>query len=143
MCFVCIQTHCYTTKTNSNPDYAAKSPSEGTHCIGVASASSPSGPFNPTSTPLACATAGGGAIDASGFQDTDGTRYVVYKVDGSSLGGGGPCGNADGSHSTPIMLQKLTSDGLSSVGSPVQILDRGQSDGPLIEAPNLLLQNGV
>lgn len=41
------------------------------------------------------------------------------------------------------MLQKLTSDGLSAVGSPVQVLDRGQFDGPLIEAPNLLLQNGV
>jgi len=123
--------------------YAAESPSQGTHCIGAASSSSPSGPFNPTSSPIACEKAGGGAIDPSGFQDTDGTRYVVYKVDGNNLGGGGSCGNGDGSHSTPIKLQKLTSDGLSPVGSSVQILDRGQFDGPLIEAPNLLLQNGV
>jgi len=123
--------------------YAAESPSQGTHCIGAASSTSPQGPFSPTSSPIACQKAGGGAIDASGFQDDDGTRYVVYKVDGNNLGGGGSCGNGDLSHSTPIMLQKLTSDGLSPVGNPVQILDRGQFDGPLIEAPNLLRQNGI
>lgn len=123
--------------------YAADDRSQKAHCIGAATSSSPSGPFKPTRSPLVCATAGGGAIDPSGFQDIDGSRYIVYKVDGGALGGGGPCGNADRSHPTPIMLQKLTEDGLSSDKNPIEILDRGESDGPLIEAPNLLLQNGV
>jgi len=123
--------------------YAARSPSQGAHCVGAATSPSPSGPFTPQPSPIACQAAGGGAIDPAGFQDADGTRYMVYKVDGSSLGGGGPCGNADGSHSTPIMLQKVTADGLTPVGNPTKILDRSQADGPLIEAPNLLLQNGV
>lgn len=101
------------------------------------------GPYTPESEPLLCSTAGGGAIDPAGFQDTDGTRYVVYKVDGNNLGGGGSCGNGDLSHSTPIMLQKLESNGVTITGSPVQILDRGQYDGPLIEAPSLILHSGT
>jgi len=41
------------------------------------------------------------------------------------------------------MLQKMSSDGLTAVGEPVQVLDRDANDGPLIEAPNLLLQDGI
>jgi len=67
----------------------------------------------------------------------------VYKVDGSSLGGGGPCGNANGEYSTPIMLQEMEADGVTPTGNPVQILDRGPYDGPLIEAPALILHNGT
>lgn len=124
-------------------DYAAESPSQNTHCVGVATATTPTGPYTPQAQPIACATSGGGAIDPAGFQDSDGTRYVVYKVDGNNLGGGGTCGNGDGSHSTPIMLQKLTSDGITATGSAVQILDRGTYDGPLIEAPSLILHSGT
>ena len=81
----------------------------------------------------------GGAIDPAGFQDVDGTQWVVYKVDGNSLGGGGSCGNADGSHSTPILLQLMSpNDGTTPIGDPVQILDRGEYDGPLVEAPSLM-----
>lgn len=101
------------------------------------------GPYTPEAQPIACETAGGGAIDIAGFQDMDGSRYVVYKVDGSSLGGGGPCGNADGSHSTPIMLQKLQSDGVTPTGGAVQVLDRDAADGPLVEAPSLILHDGT
>jgi beta-xylosidase len=36
------------------------------------------------------------------------------------------------------MLQRLKADGLSVEGSPLQILDRTQSDGPLVEAPDLV-----
>lgn len=60
-------------------------------------------------------------------------------MDGSSLGGGGPCGNGDGSHSTPIMLQEVNAtDGTNPIGEPIQILDRSNADGPLIEAPSLV-----
>ena len=114
------------------------------HCIGIATSSSITGPYNSTSdTPFACPLEQGGAIDPAGFQDSDGTLYVVYKIDGNSLGGGGTCGNGDGTYSTPIMLQKLQVDGITADGDPVPILERGDADGPLIEAPNLIHVGGT
>lgn len=64
---------------------------------------------------------------------------MVYKVDGNNPGGGGKCGNDDHSHSIPLMLQPLKDDGVSPIGDPVQLLDRDDVDGPLIEAPNIAL----
>lgn len=113
------------------------------HCIGVAIADSdsPAGPYIPASTnPLACPLDQGGAIDASNFQDSDGTRYVLYKVDGNSIGNGGDCNNSvEPLAATPIMLQQVLEDGLTPVGDPIQILDRDSSDGPLVEAPSLIM----
>lgn len=117
------------------PDYAAESPSAGTHWIGAATSTNPIGPFTTQSEPIACRTAGGGTIDPAGFQDADGTVYVVYKVDGNNLGGG--------AYSTPIILQKIESDGVTPTGNPVQILDRGTADSPLIKALDLVLHDGI
>ncbi|KAI6124935.1 glycoside hydrolase family 43 protein [Pisolithus croceorrhizus] len=117
--------------------YAAESPSQQTHCVGAATSTNPLGPYTPQTQPIACQTAGGGAIDPAGFQDVDG------QLDGSSLGGGGPCGNANGEYSTPIMLQMMEEDALTPTGDPVQILDRESQDGPLVEAPVLILHNGT
>ena len=40
---------------------------------------------------------------------------------------------------TPILLQEVSAtDGTTPVGDPVQILDRGDADGPLVEAPSLV-----
>lgn len=44
------------------------------HCIGVAASKSIKGPYTPKDKPLACPLDQGGAIDAAGFQDDDGTR---------------------------------------------------------------------
>lgn len=113
------------------------------HCIGAATSNNVIGPYNPTETPLACPLDQGGAIDPAGFQDPKtGNLYVTYKVDGNSLDTGpGPCGGPDTEgdyHPTPIMLQQVSKeDGITLIGSPVQILDRDQHDGPLVEAPNL------
>jgi arabinan endo-1,5-alpha-L-arabinosidase len=69
----------------------------GQRCIGAATASSPLGPFTPVSggplvcpglasTPTADDTVPGrpistaGVIDPSGFKDSDGTRYLLYKT---------------------------------------------------------------
>lgn len=41
------------------------------------------------------------------------------------------------------MLQEMEADGVTPTGNPVQILDRGPYDGPLIEAPALILHNGT
>jgi beta-xylosidase len=125
------------------------------HCIGAALSSTPEGPFQPIGdVPLICpdpngqgtnvnaaigSSGKGGAIDAAGFKDVDGTRYIVYKVDGNSVGSGGSCGNSNpGAVPTPIMLVQVDTDGITPIGSPIQLLDRADIDGPLIEAPNLV-----
>ena len=93
------------------------------------------GPYTPIETPFACPLDQGGAIDPSGFSDSDGSLYVVYKIDGNSLslGPNAPCGNADGKRATPLMLQQVNADGTTPNGKPVQILDRGKGDGPLYD----------
>jgi beta-xylosidase len=101
------------------------------HCVGVATSSTVTGPYVPENAPLACPLQQGGAIDPDGFYD-DGSFYVVYKIDGNSLDGDGTL------HSTPIMLQALDSDAATPYGSPIQILDRSDADGPLVEAPSLV-----
>lgn len=130
---------------NDNGDFvmyysarSAKSPTQ--HCIGIATAKSAWGPFVARpATAFPCDIPAGGAIDASGFRDADGSRYVLYKVDGNSVGHGGHCGNANNPvDPTPLMLQKVAGDGMALIGPPVQILDRSGTDGPLIEAPSLV-----
>ncbi|KAI1390829.1 glycoside hydrolase family 43 protein [Hypoxylon trugodes] len=109
------------------------------HCIGTATSDTITGPYIPEEEPFACNLTVGGAIDASGFEDDDGTRYVVYKVDGNSIGHGGSCGNTvQPIVPTPIMLQEVESDGVTKVGDAVQILDRTEDDGPYVEAPSLI-----
>jgi len=109
------------------------------HCIGAATASSILGPYKPLPSPLACPISAGGAIDAAAFTDHDNTPYLLYKIDGNNIGHGGECGNmARPRQPTPIMLQQLQPDGLSAQGSPKKILDRTDSDGPLVEAPDLV-----
>lgn len=114
------------------------------HCVGAATADNILGPYTAEALPIACPLSQGGAIDPSGFTDTDGTHYVVYKVDGNSIGHGGSCGNTvDPIVPTPLMLQQLEDDGVTPINDPVELLDRGDADGPLIEAPNLLLYDGT
>lgn len=112
------------------------------HCVGaaVSEGTDPAGPYVPLPEPFACNLDRGGSIDPSGFLDKDGTRYVVYKIDGNSIGNGGDCNNGiPPLKPTPIMLQKVAEDAVTPMGDPVQILDRDDSDGPLVEAPNLIL----
>jgi beta-xylosidase len=110
------------------------------HCVGAAIASSITGPYTPVNSPLACPTSQGGAIDPNGyFDEASNTRWVVYKIDGNAIGHGGTCGNTvEPLVPTPIMMQQVAQDGYTKIGAPFQILDRGQYDGPLIEAPSLI-----
>jgi len=110
------------------------------HCVGAATSKTITGPYTASNTPLACPLDKGGAIDPNGFLDpSTNKRYVVYKVDGNSIGHGGNCNNAvEPIVPTPIMLQEMQPDGVTpTAAGPVQILDRDQYDGPLIEAPSL------
>jgi len=108
------------------------------HCVGVATSENILGPYTPHDTPLACPIDQGGAIDADGFQDADGKRYVVYKVDGNSIGHGGECVNSVAPIvPTPILLQAVAADGITPIDDPVEVLNRDAYDGPVIEAPSL------
>ncbi|KAK3716212.1 hypothetical protein LTR37_006657 [Vermiconidia calcicola] len=102
------------------------------------------GPYVDTQKdPWICHASQGGAIDPSGYVDTDGKRYVVYKVDGNSIGHGGECGNTiPPIVPTPIMLQQVSSDGHTKIGGAIRILDRSEQDGPYVEAPSLSKLNG-
>lgn len=109
------------------------------HCVSAATSKNLEGPYQPLQHPMFCNTANGGAIDPAGFLDHDGLRYVVYKVDGNSIGHGGICGNTvDPIVPTPIMLHAVEGDGITKKGDAIQILDRDSGDGPLIEAPSLV-----
>lgn len=123
--------------------YSARVPGQAHHCVGAAVSPNITGPYTPLAAPLACPLAAGGAIDASGFRDVDGQRYLVYKVDGNSIGHGGLCGNTVAPIvATPIMLQKVGADGVTLLGNAVSILDRSAVDGPLVEAPSLVRTRG-
>lgn len=119
--------------------HTGKSADGSTHCIGAASSSNVEGPYTDQDEAIACPASVGGAIDPSGFVDTDGSIYVVYKIDGNSIGHGGSCNNGVAPIvPTPIMLQKMDSTGLRTDGSkPIIILDRSDADGPYVEAPSL------
>jgi len=110
------------------------------HCNGAATSTNPIGPYTPINSTLGdCQLSQGGSIDPAGFRDADGSYYVVYKVDGNSIGNGGSCGNTVAPIvSTPIQLLRLDTDAITPLGSPTTILENGQYDGPLIEAPSLI-----
>ncbi|KAK5121407.1 hypothetical protein LTR85_005239 [Meristemomyces frigidus] len=110
------------------------------HCVSYATSSNVEGPYvDPTTTPWICPTAQGGAIDPSGYVNADGTRWIVYKIDGNAIGHGGVCGNTvKPIVGTPIMLQQVSAtDGYTKIGSPIQMITNGVNDGPVVEAPSL------
>lgn len=115
--------------------YFSAQADETIHCIGAATATDIRGPYSPAAEALACPADQGGAIDASGFRDSDGTYYVVYKIDGNSGGDGQPL------RDTPIMLQMMQGDAVTPApGGPSTLLHRTDADGQNIEAPSLTKQ---
>ncbi|KAH0271960.1 glycoside hydrolase family 43 protein, partial [Aureobasidium melanogenum] len=122
----------FSAALKSNPQF---------HYLGIASASTVTGPYTPIGTaPRACPTTQGGAIDPAGYYDpADNTRWVVYKIDGNSLGKGGACNNmVQPIVSTPIMLQQVSVDnGFTKIGSPTTLIVNDPADGPYVEAPSL------
>lgn len=110
------------------------------HCVGAATSESPFGPFTAMDAPLFCDLVSGGSIDPEGFSDpATGNQYVVYKVDGNSVGNGGACGNSvEPIASTPLVLQQVSADdGVSVIGEGIIIMTNNADDGASIEAPTL------
>ncbi len=114
--------------------YTALGTASGRQCVGRAVATSPAGPFvDDSAEPLICQAGEGGSIDASPFTDADGTRYLLWKNDGNAIG-----------VDTWIYAQPLSEDGLSLVGSPVQLMKQDQPwEGNLVEAPFLWRRDGT
>ena len=102
-------------------------------CISRATSTSPAGPFvDDSSSAFICPTAQGGAIDPSIFVATNGTPWLLWKADGD-------CCNLP----TYIYSQQLSSDGLSTVGPPHELIGATQTwEGGLVEAPSMV-QSGT
>ncbi|WP_051342709.1 glycoside hydrolase family 43 protein [Pseudonocardia spinosispora] len=99
------------------------------HCIGVATSSSPKGPFTPDgTTPLICRPQYRDSIDPMPFTDADGTRYLLYTSQNNG---------------TTIWLQRLTPDGITPVGQRRALLtsDRPE-EAQVVEAPTLVRRGG-
>ncbi|HEX2222349.1 MAG TPA: glycoside hydrolase family 43 protein [Candidatus Limnocylindria bacterium] len=104
-------------------------------CISVGVADSPEGPFvDARERPLVCQGEEGGSIDASPFQDADGTRYLLWKNDGN-------CCNLP----THIWIAPLTPDGLELAGEPIDTLAVSDAawEGGVVEAPTLVLRDAT
>lgn len=119
---------------------------DGIHCIGLARGTTVAGPYNDSSTqPMICPEADGGAIDAAGFLDSDGKRYVVYKIDGPAIANGSYCVSSENppSYNTSLMLQEVENDGYTTIGGPVALYNNdGISDSYNIEAPIIVRSEG-
>lgn len=98
--------------------------------IGAVHAADPLGPYVETGGPLIEHPLG--VIDAT-YLSSDGTPYLVYKIDGNSQG-----------QATPILIRQLAPDGLSFAGAELQILvnDSNTWEGGVVEAPWVVQRGG-
>jgi GH43 family beta-xylosidase len=94
--------------------------------IGVASAQAPVGPWTDKGAPLV--EDADGVIDATFFEDDDGSRFLFYKIDGNAKG-----------KPTPIFARKLSPDGLSFAPgtTATRVLTNNTTtwEGGVVEAP--------
>lgn len=107
----------------------------GSQCITLAVSAVPEGPFIDSSTePLVCQAELGGSIDATAFEDPDGSRYLIWKNDGNCCG-----------LPTRFTIQPLSDDGLRLTGKPsdMGVVNDEPWEAGLIEAPTLILEDGV
>ncbi|KAK4127951.1 glycoside hydrolase family 43 protein [Parathielavia appendiculata] len=90
------------------------------HCIGAAKSSRGIlGPYDPLPQPVICPLHAGGAIDPAALRGpATGRRYLLYKVNGNSMGRREECNNGVAPFMrTPIVLQEVNAtDGVTAVG---------------------------
>jgi beta-xylosidase len=110
----------------------------GRHCLGVAIADSPKGPFRGIDEPLACSDLADGAIDASPFRDGD-SLYLYYKEDGNCCG-----------RPSALYVQGLSPDGLAVAGPRHRLLENNDSpeesddwEWQVVEAPTMVKRAGA
>lgn len=113
--------------------YSVVEESSGDHCISVAVAATPQGPFTDSSkSPLVCQRNLGGSIDPSPFVAPDGTAYLVWKSQGT------------GSQPPTIWSQPLNPSGTSLAAAPPRaLLQPGPAwEGGVVEGPAMLVSGG-
>jgi beta-xylosidase len=106
---------------------------QGRLCIGTAVADTPTGPYEVSTEPLVQDVQG--AIDATFFEDDDGRRFLIYKIDGNASG-----------NPTPIYIRELAADGLSfaagSRATQILVNDVATWEGGVVEGPWLVKRFG-
>ncbi len=109
--------------------YAVRHRDWGMHCISVATAASPSGPFvDRTTAPVVCDRTSGGSIDPAPFVTSDGSAYLLWKTEGEGAGG-----------VAQLRSQRLRPDGLAVEGPPAVLLQTTEAwEGRTIEAPTMV-----
>jgi arabinan endo-1,5-alpha-L-arabinosidase len=111
--------------------FTARSATQHTHCVGIARAWSPQGPFYSLgSQPLVCEPGDVETGDPKPFTDIDGTHYLLYSSSRQ--------GNAT------IWLQRLTADGTATIGERRAVVraDRPDEDH-IVEAPAMVRRGGT
>ncbi|MGC8461345.1 MAG: glycoside hydrolase family 43 protein [Candidatus Dormibacteria bacterium] len=99
-------------------------------CIGVATSSTPTGPY--TSAGILQCGIGSGAIDPSVLRTADGTLYLYWKSDGNSNG-----------KPTGIFVQRLANDGLRTTSHPIEVLHADESwTNGIVEGPSVVEHDG-
>ncbi len=105
-------------------------------CIGVATASSVTGPYVSSSPhPLVCQFGELGSIDPRTFVDPEGRLWLLWKSDD----------NADltASTHTTIYAEQLSSDGAQLVGNPVALMSADVPwEGRIVESPDMVYAAG-
>jgi len=111
--------------------FTARSASQHTHCIGVARAGTPEGPFHSIgSHPLVCQPGDADAVDPKPFTDTDGTHYLLY--------------SSTRRDNATIWLQPLNADGTETIGHRRAVIQADRSDEDhIVEAPALVHHDGT
>ncbi len=114
--------------------YYATKAADGWFKIGVATATNPSGPFNDKGSPLA-SNSSFSLIDPTFFRDSISNKnYILWKTNKNAL---------SPPQQTEIVLQEISQDGLSLIGSANNILINDQAwEGLVIEAPSMMYRNG-
>ena len=104
-------------------------------CIGLATATTPVGPFTAASKPFICQSGLSGSIDPRVFTDSSGTNWMLWKSDQNAHASPTP---------TTLWSQRLTPDGLGLTGTPADLMSPDEPwQGTVIEAPDLVEVNGV
>ena len=102
-------------------------------CIGVATSTSPTGPFvSHSPTPTICQISGHGDIDPRTFVAPNGQEWLYWKNDGNAASMGVLV-------TTHLYAQRLATDGQTPIGSTSVLLTNDLPwEGGLIEAPDMV-----
>ena len=113
--------------------FTARLRGTGRQVIGVASSSSPQGPFVAEDQPLLTMLGEGGAIDASTLHTSGGRLFLYWKNDGNAV-----------KRPTYLWGAELSADGLRLISPPAAVLSATEAwERQLVEAPQVIEDGGA